>query len=44
MEHLFSEIIDQGMGWERMYSTARQGEMVYSAVHYFHFVGVYHLF
>ena len=48
MEHLFSEIIDQevgpGTGWERMHLTARQGEMVYSAVHYFHFVGVYFLF
>ena len=39
MEHLFSEIIDKGIGpgirWERRHLTTRQGEMVYSAVHYF---------
>ena len=38
MEHLFSEIIHwgigPGIGWERMHLTARQGEMVYSAVYY----------
>ena len=44
MEHLFSEIIDQGIGWERMHLKARQGEMVYSAVQYFRFVGVYFFF
>ena len=42
MEHLFSESIDHGIGLgiggERMHLTYRQGEMVYSAVHHFHFV------
>ena len=51
MEHLFSEIIDQGVGpgiyrmRENAFdSSTRQGEMSYSAFHYFHFVGVCFLF
>ena len=50
MEHLFSEIIDLGgrprdrMRENAFDSSTRQGEMSYSAFHYFHFVGVCFLF
>ena len=44
MEHLFSEIIDYGIGWDRMGENAFDSSTGYSAVHYFHFVGVYFSF
>ena len=47
MEHLFSEIIDQGIDRMRENasdSSTQRGEVSYSAFHYFHFVGVYFLF